>query len=90
MPALAWIAWQQVLPAKLRRMWAHLQSAVPHYVRGEHPYSPEACAQGKEDLLRFATLAEGYGLPPHFFTANLHWAVCRLPQQEATRGQVCV
>jgi hypothetical protein len=37
-------------------------------------------------MRQYAVLLEKKGFPHWMFTWNLHWAVCRLPQQETARG----
>lgn len=79
----------QVLPEVTRKLWKKLRAAVLHYCRpatDSNPFSTEANAAAAQNLRRYAELLEEHKFPDFMFTWNLHWGVCRLPQQELARG----
>lgn len=72
-----------------QELWKALRAAVLHYCRpptDSNPFTAEANAAAHSDLLKYARLLEQHNFPNYMFTWNLHWGVCRLPQQEAARG----
>lgn len=80
---------KQVLPPITRTLWNHLRSGVLHYCRpptDEAPFTPSARQQGAQHMREYARLLHAHDFPGYMFTWNLHWAVCRLPGQEAARG----
>lgn len=79
----------QVLPLVARQLWQHLRLAVLHYTRpttDSNPFSAAGRQQAKDSMFKYASLLEEHRFPNYMFTWNLHWGVCRLPQQEITRG----
>lgn len=78
----------QVLPPDVKELWELLRSAVLHHCRPQAGagFSAAARQRAAANMLRFAALMEERGYPAYMFTWNLHWAVCRLPQQELARG----
>lgn len=80
-----------VLPGHCAKIWSNLQEVCRWYCRPKtaDEFAPSARTRVAGLLFEVGLLLQSGGFPPNQMSANLHTLVCRLPMQEAERGQVC-